>query len=76
MDESAQNCVWHCTPPQELKEKDEIDKLRAEEEQAGVERDYERAARKRPNACVWNRISPPNGTSGKSEHTWTRCGCE
>ncbi len=49
MDEAAAKLrVALYSLPAELKEmKTEIDKLRAEEEQAGIERDYERAARKK-----------------------------
>ena len=49
MDESAAKLrVALYSLPAELKEqKNEIDKLRVEEEQAGVERDYERAAQKK-----------------------------
>jgi len=49
MDEAAAKLrVALYSLPTELKEqKNEIDKLRAEEEQAGVERDYERAAQKK-----------------------------
>ncbi|HTO72309.1 MAG TPA: AAA family ATPase, partial [Gemmatimonadales bacterium] len=49
MDESAAKLrVALYSLPNELKEqKNEIDRLRAEEEQAGVERDYERAAQKK-----------------------------
>ncbi|MBN2386038.1 MAG: AAA family ATPase [Anaerolineales bacterium] len=49
MDESAAKLrVALYSLPEELKEnKNEIDRLRAEEEQAGLERDYERAAQKK-----------------------------
>jgi ATP-dependent Clp protease ATP-binding subunit ClpC len=49
MDESAAKLrvALYSLPPELKKMKSELDKMAAEEEQAGVERDYERAARKK-----------------------------
>jgi ATP-dependent Clp protease ATP-binding subunit ClpC len=49
MDESAAKLrvALYSLPPELKEKKNEIDKLRVEEEQAGVERDYERAAQKK-----------------------------
>ncbi len=49
MDEAAAKLrvALYSMPPELKQKKVELDRLRAEEEQAGVERDYERAARKK-----------------------------
>jgi len=52
--------------------KTEIDKLAAEEQQAGIERDYERAATRKPSACAWKVSSTNCATVGKPSTSWMR----
>jgi ATP-dependent Clp protease ATP-binding subunit ClpC len=70
MDESAAKLrVALYSLPQELKEKkNEIDKLRAEEEQAGVERDYERAAQKKAERLRLEQDFTAKRDKWESEH--------
>jgi len=66
MDEAAAKLrVALYSLPADLKEmKVDIDKLAAEEAQAGNERDYERAATKRRNGCAWRLNSTNCVTAG------------
>ncbi len=70
MDEAAAKLrVALYSLPSELKEqKNEIDKLRAEEEQAGVERDYERAAQKKAERLRLEQEFASKRDKWESEH--------
>jgi ATP-dependent Clp protease ATP-binding subunit ClpA len=67
MDEAAAKLrVALYSMPDDLKQEiKEIDRLAAEEEQAGVERDYERAVKLRLNVCAWKKNSKRNAPFGK-----------
>ncbi len=70
MDESAAKLrVALYSLPADLKEKkNEIDKLRAEEEQAGIERDYERAAQKKAERLRLEQDFTSKRDKWESEH--------
>jgi ATP-dependent Clp protease ATP-binding subunit ClpA len=74
MDEAAAKLrVALYSMPSDLKKmKSEVDHLMAEEEQAGTERDYERAARKKPKGCAWKPISLKNAINGKPNISWMK----
>jgi ATP-dependent Clp protease ATP-binding subunit ClpC len=52
--------------------KNEIEKLRAEEEQAGLERDYERAAQKKAERLRLEGEFNSRATNGKPNINWMK----
>jgi ATP-dependent Clp protease ATP-binding subunit ClpC len=70
MDESAAKLrvALYSLPPELKEKKNEIDKLRAEEEQAGVERDYERAAQKKAERLRLEQDFTTRRDKWESEH--------
>jgi len=70
MDESAAKLrvALYSLPPELKENKNEIDKLRAEEEQAGVERDYERAAQKKAERLRLEQDFTSKRDKWESEH--------
>ncbi len=59
--------------PENLKElKQELDRTQAEEEQAGLERDYERAAQKKAERLRMRRNIKNNAPNGKPSTSWTK----
>ena len=74
MDEAAAKLrvALYSLPPELKAMKTEIDRLAAEEEQAGLERDYERAAEKRLSAYAWKRSLGVCAINGKVNTSWMR----
>ena len=70
MDESAAKLrvALYSLPPELKEKKNEIDKLRVEEEQAGVERDYERAAQKKAERLRLEQDFTAKRDKWESEH--------
>ena len=70
MDESAAKLrvALYSLPPELKEKKNEIDKLRAEEEQAGIERDYERAAQKKAERLRLEQDFTSKRDKWESEH--------
>jgi ATP-dependent Clp protease ATP-binding subunit ClpC len=70
MDESAAKLrvALYSLPPELKEKKNEIDKLRVEEEQAGVERDYERAAQKKAERLRLEQDFTSKRDKWESEH--------
>jgi ATP-dependent Clp protease ATP-binding subunit ClpC len=70
MDESAAKLrvALYSLPPELKEKKNEIDKLRVEEEQAGVERDYERAAQKKAERLRLEQDFTTKRDKWESEH--------
>jgi len=70
MDESAAKLrvALYSLPPELKEKKNEIDKLRVEEEQAGVERDYERAAQKKAERLRFEQDFTAKRDKWESEH--------
>ena len=75
MDEAAAKLrvALYSLPPELKQMKSELDRLTAEEEQAGVERDYERAARKKAERLrLEDEFNTKARCSGKPNTSWTR----
>jgi ATP-dependent Clp protease ATP-binding subunit ClpC len=70
MDEAAAKLrvALYSMPPELKKSKSELDRLKAEEEQAGVERDYERAARMKAERLRLEEQFNKNRDQWESEH--------
>ncbi|MGA2488807.1 MAG: AAA family ATPase [Anaerolineales bacterium] len=70
MDEAAAKLrvALYSLPPELKEKKNEIDRLRAEEEQAGVERDYERAAQKKAERLRLEQDFTTKRDKWESEH--------
>jgi len=74
MDEAAAKLrVALYSMPDDLKAlKSDLDHMTAEEEQAGIERDYERAAKKKRNGSDWKPSLRKSVTSGNRNTSWMK----